>query len=155
MKQTKIIRVSSTFPAPPDELWPLLLRVDTLRYIAAPYAAFSPLEPGEMVWREGTAVRFHLRIFGLPFGIHTIRIHKIDGIAHTIQTYEGNQFVPVWNHRITLEPADGISTIYTDEVEIGAGWKTGVVRLWSGAFYRHRQRKWLKLMGRSHPGSPP
>jgi hypothetical protein len=101
-----------------------------------------------MVWREGTTVRFRLRIFGIPFGVHTIGVHRIDGTAHIIQTHEGNSLVPVWNHRIALEPAGGASTIYTDEVEVGAGWKTGLVRLWGVFFYRRRQRKWLKLLAR-------
>jgi hypothetical protein len=131
------------------------MQVETLRYIAAPWAAFVPVT-GERAWREGTQVRFRLRIFGLPFGIHTINIHKIDPAALVIQTFEGNRLVPVWNHRIILTPVDEASTRYTDEVEIGAGPLTGAVRLWAGAFYRRRQRKWLKLLenpeGAPHKG---
>ena len=145
---TKIIRISSLFPAAPDKIWPLLMRVDTLRYIAAPYAAFSSLDPTEeMIWREGALIRFRLRIFGVPLGIHTIDIQKIAPAAYTIQTREGNRFVPVWNHTITLVPAGVKAARYTDEVEIGAGLLTGIVYLWAGAFYRHRQKKWLRLLG--------
>jgi hypothetical protein len=121
------------------------MQVETLRYIAAPWAAFVPVR-GETVWQEGTQVRFRLRIFGLSFGVHTINIQKIDPAAYIIQTFEGNRLVPVWNHRITLAAADSGSTRYTDEVEIDAGPLTGAVYLWAGSFYRHRQRKWLKLL---------
>ena len=37
-------------------------------------------------------------------------------------------------------------TDYSDQVEIGAGWKTFIVWLWANCFYKHRQRKWLKLI---------
>jgi hypothetical protein len=148
--KSKIIRISSVFPAAPDTIWPLLMQVETLRYIAAPYAAFSPLG-GETLWREGAVLRFRLRIFGIPLGIHTISIQKIDRTLYTIKTFEGNTAVPVWNHTIIIEPVEG-GARYTDEVEIGAGRLTGAVALWSRAFYRHRQKKWLKLLSRS--GNP-
>jgi hypothetical protein len=68
------------------------MRVETLRYIAAPHAAFSPLDAGgETRWREGAVLKFRLRIFGMPFGIHTISVQRIDGVRHTIKTFEENQ----------------------------------------------------------------
>lgn len=38
------------------------------------------------------------------------------------------------------------STEYSDEVEIGAEWKTGFVWLWARCFYAHSQTKWIKLL---------
>jgi len=54
--------------------------------------------------------------------------------------------VPVGNHTIRLERIDSGHTRYTDEVEIGAGWKTPFVCLWAKLFYAHRQRKWVRLL---------
>jgi ligand-binding SRPBCC domain-containing protein len=141
----KTLRLSSIFPSTPGHIWTLLMRVETLQYIAAPWAAFTQVS-GEPVWQEGARVRFRLRIFGLPLGIHTIDIRRIDPAAHIIQTFEGNRMVPVWNHRITLTPVDGACTRYTDELVIGAGLLSGAVHFWAWTFYRHRQRKWLKLL---------
>ena len=66
-----------------------------------------------------------------------------------ISTEERNKLVPLWNHRIYLEAIDQKTTRYTDEVEIGAGWKTLFVALWAKMFYAHRQRKWQKLLSDS------
>jgi len=148
LAQTKIVSVSSVFPATPDEIWIRLTRIDTLQYIAAPYASFIPEVPSkEMIWREGETARFRLRIFGfLPMGIHTIQVRFFDHATYNVSTSEKNNIVPIWNHRIEIVPEGKNSARYTDEVEIGAGWLTNVVYLWSKLFYRHRQRRWHKLL---------
>lgn len=45
-----------------------------------------------------------------------------------------------------LEKLDENTTGYTDIVEIDAGWKTVLVYLWAVCFYKHRQKKWIKLL---------
>jgi hypothetical protein len=62
-----------------------------------------------------------------------------------IQSRERNEYVPVWDHKITLRDK-GEETEYTDEVKIQAGWKTAFIWLWAEAFYAHRQRKWVKML---------
>ena len=141
------LRISSDFPADAETVWEKLQKVKTLQYIASPYLRFAPAsKDAELVWCEGATISFKLRLFGFfPFGKHTIRVHIFDRENHIVQTYESSKAVPTWNHRITLEPRDGYVR-YTDEVEIGAGRLTLPVFLWSRMFYRHRQRKWLKLL---------
>ena len=63
-----------------------------------------------------------------------------------IYTHEGNEHVPVWNHRIVLNGLPDNRCIYTDIVEIDAGWKTLFVFLWAKCFYTHRQKRWIKLL---------
>ena len=63
-----------------------------------------------------------------------------------IVSRESNRFVPVWNHTICLKNK-GRETEYTDKVDIDAGWKTVFVYLWAEAFYTHRQKRWIKLLG--------
>lgn len=109
--------------------------------------SFIPDGAAETVWREGAASRFGLRMFGfIPMGIHTVNVVEFDKNTLAIYTNESNKNVPVWNHRIILEKIDDASTRYTDEVEIYAGWKTAAIVLWSRLFYKHRQKKWLKLL---------
>lgn len=140
-----IVRKSSVFPAARKEVYTRLQRLETLQYIAAPYATFTPVENNnDFLWREGAISSYHFRLFGfIPFGIHTIRIEKID--QNGIQSREHDKHVPVWNHLIILEDV-GNQTKYTDEVEIRAGWKTFFIWLWAKAFYAHRQRKWIGLL---------
>ena len=140
-----IVRKSSVFPATREEVYRHLQRLETLQYIAAPYATFTPVENNSgFSWREGEVSLYHFKLFGfIPFGIHTIRIEKFD--QNGIQSREYNKHVSVWDHLIILEDM-GDQTKYTDEVEIHAGWKTIFIWLWAKAFYAHRQRKWIKLL---------
>jgi ligand-binding SRPBCC domain-containing protein len=148
MSATKIVTISSVFPAPPEKIWPLLTRVETLRRISFPYVVFSAADGMKSAeWREGETLRFRLRVFGvIPVGIHTIRIAELNRVEYRIRSQEGNPFVPVWNHTITIKPRGTNAAEYTDIIELSAGRLTGVVAFWSRAFYRHRQRKWRKLL---------
>ena len=142
----KTITVSTRLPATPDAVWEKLQNISTLQYIASPFASFKPLDNQPFVWSEGNEFKFRLKVCGvLPMGVHTIRVVAFDKKTLTIYTNEGNKYVPVWNHRIILVK-QGDATDYTDEVEIYAGWKTPFTVLWSKVFYRHRQRKWIKLL---------
>jgi hypothetical protein len=146
----KTIIISSIFPATPDTIWPLLLRIETLRYITAPYAKFTPVNPYEKdEWCEGTAIDFRLWIFGfIPFGIHTILVQRLDESNYIVTSREKNRLVPIWNHTISLVPMNTLTTSYTDEVELNARWLTQLVYLWARVFYKHRQKKWLLLLNR-------
>lgn len=140
-----IIRKTSLFPVCREVVFEKLKRLDTLQYIAAPYARFVPVnESADMVWQVGSTSSYRFKLLGIiPFGTHTIRIERFD--IDAIQSREHNEHVPVWDHKITLRDA-GEKTEYTDEVEIRAGWKTPFIWIWANAFYAHRQRKWIRLL---------
>ena len=140
-----IVRNTSLFPARREAVFEKLQRLDTLQYIAAPYASFVPVnESTDLVWRVGSTSAYRFRLFGfIPFGTHTICIERFD--IDGIQSREHNEHVQVWDHKITLRDVDG-QTEYADEVEIRAGWKTPFIWIWAKAFYAHRQRKWIKLL---------
>ena len=140
-----IVRKTSFFPAKRDVVFARLQRLETLQYIAAPYASFTPVDKSaDFLWQVGSRSSYRFRLFGLiPYGTHTNRIERFD--EEVVQSRESNEHVPVWNHRITLRDL-GAGTEYTDEVEIKAGWKTPFIWLWAKAFYAHRQRKWIRLL---------
>ena len=145
-----IVKKTSVFPAKQSNVFELLQRFDTLAYIAKPYAKFKSIDgQRELVWEVGRSFSFDFKMFGfIPLGVHVINVKEFN--PDNIYTNESNPFCPVWNHRIILkETADG-KTEYTDEVEIGAGWKTPFVYLWAKAFYSHRQKKWIKLLNKSY-----
>ena len=139
---------TSVLPSGTEEIWEKLQQLSTLRYIAAPLAAFTPTDgDGDLAWRSGETYRFYFKLFGvISLGVHTIRVLTFDKNWLEIFTNEGNPFVPVWNHRIKLKAIDERQTRYTDEVEIDAGWKTFFIYLWAKIFYAYRQRRWLKLL---------
>ena len=141
------VQRTSVFPAGRETVFRKLQQLETLQYIAWPYAVFEPVGDAARTWTVGSTSSYRFRLFGvIPFGTHTIHIVRFD--PEGISSREGNEHVPVWNHDILLEPADADHTKYTDRVEIRAGWKTGFVWLWANAFYAHRQRKWIRLLKR-------
>lgn len=147
MQKYRIVCVSSIFPACADEVWDKLQHLDTLQYIAAPFATFEPLDKEKMIWRKGETAKFKLKLFGVfSFGVHIINVIQFDKNTYTVLTNEGNKSVPVWNHKISFEIIDEKSVRYTDEVELFAGWMTNIVYCWSRMFYRHRQKKWQQLL---------
>ena len=122
-----------------------LQKLETLQYIAKPYATFVPVGETVSVWEVGSTSSYRFKLFGvIPFGIHTIHIVRFD--EDGIISCESNAHVPIWNHKIRLAKIDDAHTGYTDEVEIHAGWKTFFIWLWANAFYRHRQKKWIRLL---------
>ncbi len=140
-----IVRKSAVFPADRDTVFQKLQRLETLQYIAKPYADFEPVGDTPVVFASGSTCVCSLRLFGcIPFGLHTIRIERFD--REGISSREGNRHVPVWNHTIRLEAVDEDHTQYTDIVEIRAGVRTVFIWLWAKAFYAHRQRKWIHLL---------
>lgn len=145
--KSKSVIVTSTFHTSADEIWDKLQQLKTLQYITSPYATFSPVCDTEMTWKKGQVSKFILKLFGfIPMGVHTINVIQFDKSALQIYTNEGNNSVPVWNHKIVLKRIGENQTLYTDEVEISAGWKTAFVYIWSKAFYKHRQKKWSRLL---------
>lgn len=144
--KTRTVHRKSIFPADVDLVYALLKNLETLQYIAKPYASFAPIGTNSNIrWEKGQTISFKFKLFCLiPFGTHTIYVE--DFSIHGICTHESNTHVPTWNHQIKLEALPDGSTEYSDEVEIGAGWKTNLVWLWAEFFYAHRQRKWRKLL---------
>ena len=140
-----IVQKTSVFPADRNTVFQKLLQLETLQYIAKPFAAFEPVSDDVPVWAVGSTSAYRFRLFGvIPFGTHTIHILSFD--PDGVSSHEGNEHVPVWNHEIWLVEKDENHTQYTDRVEIHAGWKTFFIWLWANAFYAHRQRKWIQLL---------
>ncbi len=140
-----IVWKSSVFPASRDVVFEKLQKLETLQYIAKPYATFEPVGLTEPVWTVGSMSAYRFRLFGvIPFGTHKIHIVRFE--PEGVSSREGNERVPMWNHDITMIPLDDNHTKYTDRVEIQAGWKTFFIWLWANAFYTHRQRKWISLL---------
>ena len=132
-----IVQKTSVFPAGRDAVFQKLHKLETLRYIAWPFATFEPVGNAILTWTAGGTSSYRFRLFGvIPFGTHTIHIVRFD--PQSILSREANEHVPVWNHDIIMEPVDANHTEYTDRVEIRAGWKTAFIWVWANAFYAHR-----------------
>jgi hypothetical protein len=140
-----IVQKTSVFPAGRDAVFQKLQKLETLQFIAWPFATFEPVGNAVLTWTVGSTSSYRFRLFGvIPFGTHTIHIVRFN--PEGIRSREANEHVPVWNHDIIMEPVGANHTEYTDRVEIRAGWKTAFIWVWANAFYAHRQRRWIRLL---------
>ncbi len=137
---------TSIFPAPKKEVFRLLQKFSLLSKIVYPYIIFMPENGNKnLVWNVDRTFVFKAKLLGIiPFGTHTINVKEFD--EDNIYTNEVNTYVPVWNHRIVLEEFEKGKTLYSDIVEINAGWRTPFVYAWAKCFYAHRQRKWIRIL---------
>lgn len=151
MKEPEKLCVSCVLPAAPERIWTLLSRVDSLRFVTSPLLRFVSLDTVHPeVFVQGGVYRFALRLFGvIPLGRHQIHIKLLDPVRCCIRSEETGRMAPLWHHRITLKALPGGQTYYTDSLSIDAGWRTGMVCLFARLFYRHRQKRWARLLARN------
>lgn len=147
------VTLTTRLPCAPDDAWDAVRRPALLAHVAAPLLRFVPLDPAPWParWREGEH-RVGLRLFGvLPLGTQQIvttfaPIERTPaGPVYRVRDVGRGDLARVWDHRITIAPAPGGATSYTDDVEVAAGWLTPGVWLFAHAFYRWRQRRWRAL----------
>jgi hypothetical protein len=144
-----LARISTTFAGTAEQLWDAISRPASLRFVSAPFLHFESLVPGELDgdWVVGKTYALRLYLFGfLPAGEHRITLATIDREANLIESKESGALAPVWNHTIRFHAVGAGRLQYTDEIEIQAGLRTGVIWAFAHLFYRHRQRRWKKLL---------
>src|SRR5262249_10847158 len=141
--------VKSVFDCPPSWAWEKVQTSAHLLRITKPVVNIEAIQGTTMpeIWQEGTQVNCRLTFFGfLPGGRHALGIEEVDAEAREIQSSEGGTLVKSWRHRIRVQKADDGETLYSDEIEIDAGWLTPLVWVFAQLFYRHRQRQWKKII---------
>ncbi len=147
-KTGRKITVTSTLDTSADKIRNRLLNIATLMEICKPKMAFKSYRM-EMPEKWELQKTYLFKLFGygfIPIGKHEIVLERIDREKNEILSREHNKVVTVWNHLIKLEPTETNKTTYTDEVVLYAGIFTYFAALWSISFYKHRQRKWSKIV---------
>jgi ligand-binding SRPBCC domain-containing protein len=140
------VRVSTLLDAPPERVWELVKRADTFLYVTRPFLGFTGVDEWPETLEEGEGLEARLLAFGvLPMWRHHLMLVRLDDAAREVYTNEGGGPIRAWNHRITVEPADGRSR-YTDEIEIHAGPLTPLIWLYAALFFRYRQMRWRRLV---------
>ena len=147
------IIATTCLPGGMECVWHRIQDVETLREVARPFVRFMPEGDEPAIWQENRVFRFRLFLFGfIPLGVHTICVRKIDESAYEVETEEWDDLAVVWNHRVTMQALTGKVTRYTDSIDLYAGFSTRPVSWLALLFYRHRQRRWKKLLNRRQPG---
>lgn len=137
------IRVSANYLHDPDALFDRATHFDDLIAATRKIARYDGLPQGKMV--QGRTYDTDISILGLSlckgYRIHIRRICDRDRVMESSETHET---VPVWAHRITIDPT-ATGSRWTDEVFINAGRKTSLVARYAMFMYRlrHRERRGL------------
>jgi len=144
-----LARITTKLACTQGELWDQISRQQSLQFVASPLLKFDAVEPGAFdgEWEVGRDYQLQLYLLGLiPLGGHTIRLTRIDRDHNTIQSRESGLLVRVWNHTICFQEITPGVVHYTDEIQIQAGWLTPFIWAFAHLFYRHRQRRWKRLL---------
>ncbi len=138
-------------PAPLDQVWQHVLTPRLMVHVAAPWVAFRPLHPAAWPdqWQPGP-YRVAMRLFGLvPLGEQTIGIEFPacdDPQQRRLRDNGWGALIRRWDHQIYAMAIDNQSCRYRDEVTISAGLLTPFIWVYAQLFYRHRQRRWRRLV---------
>ncbi len=144
-------KISTTIKAHENKMWGELQKVSSLMHVASPLLKIKPRKNHTLPekWILEKQYQLKLSLFGIiPLGDHFINVVEINHKNKMIVTNEHSKLVKVWNHVIKIVPIDKQQILYTDEIEIRAGLLTVSIWLFAHIFYRHRQRKWKKLLYR-------
>lgn len=144
-----IARISTTLNADETDLWEKIIQPASLEYVASPLLTFKPIDGSsfENGWVTDRVYKFRIYLFNfIPMGKHIIELKEINRRKNIIRSQEAGLIASVWNHTITFNNVGENKIRYTDEVEIRAGFFTPFVWLFAHFFYRHRQRRWEKLL---------
>ena len=142
------ITITSNFDASIDVFWRRIQNVSSLVEICKPLVSFKSYS-GEIPskWDISKIYQFKLSMYQIfPSLKHTICIHSMNSDSYEVISAEYNKVVTIWNHIISMQKLGDNKVTYTDVVDIYAGKLTYVVALWAIHFYKHRQKKWKKLM---------
>ena len=139
------VYLESVLNCPPERVWAEVQRSSLLLEVAHPLARIEPVDAADLPehWVEGATIRCRSYLFGIiPLGTRVIYLERIDRATREIQSRESDPLIRRWDHLIRVQAARQGWTLYSDEIEIDAGWLTFLVWLFAQWFYHHRQRKW-------------
>ncbi len=149
-RSTMRVKLSTVLRIPAQRAWTEVQTARLLQHIAFPLQTFEPLDPAifPKIWEEGRYLVL-LRFLGvLPIGTQWIVITKPAQGPDYYQLRDNGygSLVSKWDHLIVIESLSASCCRYTDDVEVGAGWRTPFIWAFAQIFYRHRQRRWRALV---------
>jgi len=141
------IEVASTFKVSADQVWDTLQKASTLEFVARGVISYKNVANFPEYWQVGTRINVLPVLFRvLPQGDYWVEFVEIDQANMVIKTQEESPSIKLWNHTMVVRPVSDFVCEYTDIIEIDAGRKTALVAGFARFFYRHRHKRWLKLL---------
>lgn len=132
-----------------ETFWRKLKAPESLQFVASPLIHFRGIRSITLNedWKEGEMYFLPMEYFGwIPAGVQAVTMARIDDATHTIVTDESGGVAKKWIHTMILRSTGSGTVEYYDTLKIEAGIKTPFLWLFVQLFYRHRQRRWKKLL---------
>ncbi len=140
------LKFQTQLPARPEKVFSEVKKPSLLLRIIEPIATVLPVN-GKFPdsWEQGVTYVCKIRIFKwIPIGKRQLTIERVDDNKLEIQSREFDPLVRKWDHLIRVEASEN-ETLYSDELDIEAGFLTPFVCLYAWIFYRHRHRRWRAI----------
>lgn len=142
------LAVSTHLKASPEMIWDTVKKKELLFYVIKPMAKFTMNNEKDFgYWQQNKRYigKSYVLSF-IPIGEREIFLERIDDQAREIQSREKGEIgLKKWDHLISVAP-EGDGVRYTDTIDIDAGILTLFYWLFACVFYKHRQRRWRKLL---------
>ena len=142
------VTVSTLLRCAPERAWQEVQTPRLMGYVARPLVQFAPITPERFpdTWLEGRYL-VRMRLFGIfPSGTQWIVIRRAAGPEYELFDDGHGELITQWRHHITLRRTPEGFTHYTDTVDLKAGWLTAGMGLYAHLYFRHRQRRWRRLV---------
>jgi len=148
-----IIERTTYLACSPEKCFRELKDSRLLEFVSWPLVRFKPIDPPRFprAWEEKHYL-VSVRMLGfIPFGRQHINITGRNRSGETrsffveLRDNGHGTLASRWDHVITVREA-GSGCQYTDRVEIKAGLLTPLAVAFAWFFYRHRQRRWRRLV---------
>lgn len=142
------VRRSTELPCDADRAWEELQKPGLLQHVSRPLLSVRFRDGRPERWTVGEHP-VSLRLLGvIPLGRQTVGIEVPPSERGEFRLRDNGRgrLVRRWDHLVVIEPLGPGRCRYTDDVEIEAGVLTPVVTAFAWVFYRHRQRRWKRLV---------
>jgi len=150
-----IIQRTIRLAVPVETAWKTLQKPSHLARISSPVTGVS-ISPADREWRVNKTYHLNIRMFSfLPWGLQEVCFTRIDPQTFRMETSEKGGPIKFWRHEMQLQPESESGCLYTDRIELEAGFLTLPLGLFARFLYGHRQRKWQRLSRKRSAGISP
>lgn len=145
----RTVRLSHIYDHAPADVWRVATDLDCLKEAVRGLLKFEGMPSGAI--HKGQVLDVTVSMFGiLPAQPYRMELIEFDNVTHKFVSREEGMGVEHWQHSLRVVPhVRGAELI--DEIEIEAGWRTGLIAAWARYMYKRRHGPRLTMLAR-HAG---
>lgn len=137
------VTLTTDLPVSAEAACALARKPELFGYLLRPILRMRALRRPDHI-APGARMSARLWWFGaVPTWTHHLTLVRLG--ATEIYTNEHGGPIRTWNHRLTFVPTGDHSCRYTDEIELGDGWRGALAWPVVHVLFRHRHRRWRAL----------